>query len=315
MSASLKELLKKNRDRQAFRAEGNASEDFREVPVVPPLPVEKPIQQMNGKPDQCFVIIPDVHSYQRDKKAFELTMRSLPLLQEAYNVTKFIQLGDLLECGMLSTHPIASVYDRAPEYEEEVDWAVNDFWKPAMRALPNANFDALLGNHEDRLNRWLAAKIGNSHLATQIYNEMLPIELYQDLGIHVTPHGREDVKEGVLPIFNNLVCIHGWSIAKNASQAHLNYVAGGSSIIFGHTHRMQSDVRRNPLTDEYMRSYSFGSLAKVSMKWHQGRPMDHTLGFGLVFTYGNQYVIRTQEILIDGDKRTLFLHTGDVLEA
>lgn len=315
MSASLKELLKKNRDRKEFRDAGNASEDYREVPVVPSLPPEKPFQKTLGKPDQCFVIIPDVHSYQRDKKAVHLVMQALPILNEAYNVTKFIQLGDLLECGMLSTHPIMSTYDRAPEYEEEVDWAVNEFWKPSIKAFPNANFYALLGNHEDRLNKWLANKIGNSHLATQIYNEMLPIELYQDMGIHVTPHGREDVKEGILPIFKNLVCIHGWSIAKNASKAHLDQVAGGSSIIFGHTHRMQSDVRRNPITDEYIRSYSFGSLAKVYMKWHNGRPMDHTLGFGLVFTYGDHFVVRNQEILMNGEGRTLFLQTGDVLTA
>ena len=307
MSASFKELLKRHTERGQFMAAGNSINDFQELIQPKALPKEKPLNNNSGEPDQCFIIIPDVHSYERDKKAFNLLMKALPKLHERYNVTKVVQLGDLLECGMLSSHPMARLEERIPEYSEEVKWALNDFWHPAMKACPNANFYALLGNHEDRLNRWLSTRMGKSELAIQIYNDYLPIRLYEELGIHVTPYGREGVEEGILELFPGLICIHGWSFAKNASKAHLDAVNGGHSVLFGHTHRMQSDVRRDPVNNRYVRAHSFGSLAKVAMKWHGGKPTEHTLGFGLVFTYGNHFAVRQQEIFMEGDKRVLFL--------
>lgn len=314
MSVALKELLRKNRERKNFVEQGNSFNEFPELEPKKPVPKEKPLKHKSGEPDQCFVIIPDVHSYERDKKAFNLCMKALKLLNERYNVTKVVQLGDLLEVGMFSSHPSSTVAENIPTYSEEIEWAINDFWKPAMKACPNANMYALIGNHEDRLNKWVVDRLGKNELAVQIYNDYMPIKLYEDLGIHVTPYGREDIGEGVLELFPGLYCIHGWSIAKNAPKAHLDTIAGCQSLIFGHTHRMQSDVRRNPLSNKYMRSNSFGSLAKVAMKWHRGRPMDHTLGFGLVFTYGEEFTIRTQEIFMNGNKRTLFLEGCGVIE-
>ncbi len=314
MSAAVKDMLKRNRERKAFVEAGNNINDFRDASLVQPLPDNKPLNTTKGQPDQCFIIIPDVHSYDRDKVAYDLMMESLPILNKDFNVTKFVQLGDLLECRSLSSHPTSNVLEPTPEYTEEIAWSVEEFWKPAMKACPDANFYSLMGNHEERLNKWLAARLGRSDMSIQIYNDFLPTKLYESMGIHVTPHGREDVNEGVLELFPGLVCVHGWSTAQNAPKAHLAKLMGGRSMLFGHTHRMQSDVQRDPLTNDYIRSYSFGSLAKVSMHWHRGQPMNHTLGFGLVFTYGDKFFVRTIDILMDGDKRYLMLPNGQVLE-
>jgi hypothetical protein len=314
MSTALKDILKRNRDRKSFVAAGNDVNDFRETPPVQELPKPKALNTKAGEPDQCFVMIPDVHSFDRDKVAFDLMMEALPILNEDFNVTKFVQLGDLLECRSISSHPASNVLEPVPQYTEEISWAVEEFWKPAINALPNANFYSLMGNHEERLNKWVAAKIGRSDLAVQIYNDFMPTKLYEEMGIHVTAHGRADINEGVLELFPGLVCVHGWSTAVNAPKAHLAKLMGGRSMLFGHTHRMQSDVQRDPLTNDYIRSYSFGSLAQVSMHWHRGQPMNHTLGFGLVFTHGDKFFVKTVDILMDGDKRILMLPNGQVLE-
>jgi len=314
MSKSLRDSLKKARDKKTFTEQGNDSYSFNELIPVDNLPKDKPIEHVKGKCDQCFILVPDVHSYQRDVPAFDLFMKALPILNKSYNVTKFVQLGDLLECGEFSSHPITSVYERIPNYIEEVDWALNHFWKPAMDELTNANFYALIGNHEDRINKWLGHRLGSNPLATQIYNDYMPMDLYKGMGIHVTPHGREDVREGILELFPNLYCIHGWSIAKNAAKAHIDIITGAHSIVFGHTHRAQSDIRRNPVSNEYIRSSSFGSLAKTAMLWHNGKPTDHTLGFGVVFTYGKHFVVQHIPITMDGNKRIMILPNGEVLE-
>lgn len=314
MSKSLKDCLKKSRDKKVYVSEGNDPNSFNELSLSDPLPKDIPITHVSGQYDQCFLLVPDVHSYQRDIAAFNLFMKALPVINKSYNVTKFVQLGDLLECGEFSSHPVTSVYERIPDYIEEVDWALNEFWKPAMNEFTNTNFYALIGNHEDRVNKWLANRLGSNPLATQIYNDYLPLDLYKSMGIHVTPHGREDVRDGILELFPNLYCIHGWSIAKNAAKAHVDIIAGAQSIVFGHTHRAQSDIRRNPISNEYIRSSSFGSLAKTSMIWHSGKPTDHTLGFGMVFTYGKHFVVQHIPIIMDGAKRILILPNGQALE-
>ena len=214
MSSGLKGLLEKHMERKAFKSNSKTkNETFREEKQIKQLPKEKTIKHKSDEHDQCFILIPDVHSYMRDKKAFYLCMKSLPILNKSYNITKVVQLGDLLECGIMSSHPVSSVFERVPEYSEEIEWAIDDFWKPAMKACPNANFYALLGNHENRLNKKIAKEImkgagfGND-MAIHIYNELLPTDLYEELGVHVLPYGNEAITEGVLQLTPKLIAKH-----------------------------------------------------------------------------------------------------------
>lgn len=317
----LKEMLQKNRERMEFLASGNAIEDFREERLVKPLPVEKPINATKGVQDEAFILIPDIHSYQRDKKAYDAMMESLPHLAKLYNVTKFVQLGDLLEVGEASTHPKTSVFDRVPKYLDEVSWAINDFWKPAMKACPDANFYALMGNHENRWDKKIAKEILAKRLVTQeyaqqMYADHMPTDLYEELGIHVTPYGNEAVGEGILELIpNRLIAVHGWSFSKHSSATHLTQVQGAYSVVYGHTHRAQSHVVRNPVTRRRVEAWSFGALAKPEMKWHNGNPNDHVLGFGLVNVHGSEFNIQCLSIEIDkdSDSRTLILPDGKVI--
>jgi hypothetical protein len=319
MASGVKKLLEKHMERKAFKASGKAkTEKFREEKVIKPLPQEKVSKRKSDEHDQCFILIPDVHSYMRDKKAFDLCMKALPILNKAYNVTKVVQMGDLLECGSMSSHPASSVFERVPEYAEEIEWAIEDFWKPAMKSCPNANFYSLLGNHENRLNKKIAKDImkgagfGND-LAIHIYNELLPTDVYEELGVHVLPYGNESVTEGVLQLTPKLLCIHGWSISKNSAKVHLEMISGGYSIVHAHTHRSQHYTNRNPITSESVSAWSFGSLAKTEMGWHGGQPTNHVLGFGLVFVHGDDFVIQEVPIKMVGESRKAILPNGVVL--
>jgi predicted phosphodiesterase len=319
MASGLKGLLQKHIERKNHSKSINAnSAPFREEKVIKALPKEKSINKQSDEHDQCFILIPDVHSYMRDKKAFNLCMKSLPILAKSYNVTKFVQMGDLLECGIMSGHPATSVFEKVPEYSEEVQWAIDEFWKPAMKSCPNANFYALLGNHENRLNKKIAkdvmkgASLG-SEIAIQIYNDLLPTDVYEELGIHVLPYGNESVTEGILQLTPKLICLHGWSTAKSASKVHLDLLSGGYSVVHGHTHRSQHYTNRNPMTGENVQAWSFGSLAKTEMGWHGGQPTNHVLGFGIVFVHGEDFTIQELSIAAKGSSRKLILPNGVVL--
>jgi len=314
MSQSLKRMLEKNRNRKEILEEN--LHDIYDVGLISSrLPREKPLNKNPGEADQCFIIVTDIHSYERDKKAYELCMESLPILNKMYNVTKVVQLGDLLEGGALKPHPVRNVYDKTPEYAEELEWAVNDFWKPAMKACPKANFYALFGNHEDWINKWLAQRLGASDLSQSMFEEYSPRNLYEDLGIHVTPYGNEDPRAGILTLFPGLVCIHGWSCSVNAAKTHLDKLMGANSIIFGHIHRKQEYTRRNPITNDSVGSWSFGALAKTNLLYQRGMPCDHVLGFGIVLTHKDSFQIVPLEIKITASgRRKLMLPTGQILE-
>lgn len=320
MKSGLKAMLQKNRERMEFLAAGNAIEDFREERLVKPLPKSKPVNTNDDHEDEVFIIIPDIHSYQRDKKAFNAMMKALPHLAKIYNVTKFVQLGDALEVGEASTHPKSSIYERVPSYLDEITWVVDDFWKPAMRACPDANFYALMGNHENRWDKKIAKQLMAKNLITQdyaqqMYQEYMPTDIYEDMGIHVTPYGNESVGEGILELIpKKLLAIHGWSFSKHSSATHLGQLQGAYSIVYGHTHRDQSHTVRNPVTRARVQAYSFGAIAKPEMKWHGGNPNDHVLGFGLVNVYGENFNMHSLAIHIgEDDSRTLILPDGKVI--
>lgn len=269
--------------------------------------------------DQCFIIIPDVHSYERDKAAYEVAMESMKVLNDTYNVTKVVQLGDLLECGEMSKHPPSHLKEQIPSYLDELKWGVDDFWSRAAEYCPGAELHALLGNHEHRVNNWLLEKLGRSKISLDMYEDLSPTHLYQQMGINVIPYGNEDAIDGTLPLFApkgsnapSLVCVHGWSFSVNAAKAHLDKMMGATSVIFGHTHRIQSHIRRNPMTNANVGSWNLGALAKTNLFYQKGIPCDHALAFGVVFTYGDSFEVVTLPILGNKTKHVI-LPNGAVL--
>jgi len=312
MDNSMRKFLEKNKKKFVNTS---TKEYKRNIPRAKTLPKAKPLNTKSSEIDQCFVILPDVHSYQRDKKAYDLCLAALPIINKQYPVTKVVQLGDLLEGGELSSHPVTNVYDQTPSYADELEWAVEEFWNPVLAAFPKANHYALLGNHEDWINKWLAKRLGACDLSQSMFDEYSPKNLYEDMGIHVTPYGNEDISEGVLELFPKLLCVHGWSFAMNAAKAHLDRVMGGNSLIFGHTHRTQSYVKRNPIGNESVGAWSFGALAKNNLLYQKGIPCDHTLGFGLVLTHNDSFQVLPIQINIRSNGgRKLMLPTGTVIQ-
>lgn len=265
---------------------------------------------------ETFIIIPDVHSYARAPGPYELCMESLKVLNDTYNVTKVVQLGDLLECGELSGHKPSNVYEKIPPYHVEVQWAIDDFWKRVFSSCPQAEKVHLMGNHEARLHRYLIEKFGNpNELVQGVFEGMLYTEIFEDMGIKVVPYGNENPTDGMYDLTPDLKCVHGWSTAMNAAKAHLDRTMGAKSIIFGHIHRIQSYVRCNPDNGASVGAWSFGALAKNNMFYQRGQPNEHTNGFGIVHSDGKRFNVITIPILKDGGDDVVFLPNGEVLRA
>lgn len=261
---------------------------------------------------QTILVIPDVHSYERSESAYELCMAAAEELAATTNLTQIIQLGDLLECGSLSRHGASSVRERIPTYEEEVEWAVCDFWGRLKNIAPKAKLVQLFGNHEDRLHKYILNNMNLTpgRMSESIYNSLTPTEIYQKMGIEVVPYGGENPRDGMYEITPELYCIHGWSFAAQAAKVHLDKMFGNASIIFGHTHRIQSYVKGNHFKGGAIGAWSFGSIAKNNMPYHKGQPNDHANGFGIVQTDGHYFNVIPVHILRDNGDDIVVLPTN-----
>lgn len=241
--------------------------------------------------DGCFIIIPDVHSYERDVQAYEIAMEAIKVISDDYPVKKFVQLGDLMECGEMSSHPPSHVNEIIPPYADEVDWAVNDFWARVMKSCPkDTSFHALLGNHEHRVSKKLLDRLGRGDTTRSLYEHLMPTDIYKNMGIDVTQYGTEDERDGMLDLFPELVCVHGWSFSENAAAVHASKI-GNKSILFGHIHRAQQATRRLAGTNQLIVAQSFGALAKNNLYFQKAVPTNHSLGMGMVLTCRDSFSI------------------------
>jgi hypothetical protein len=195
---------------------------------------------------------------------------------------------------------------------EEVEWAVCDFWGRLKQIAPKAKLVQLYGNHEDRLHNHLLKNMNMKPgmMAQSIFESLTPTEIYNRMGVHVVPYGGENPGDGMYKITERLYCVHGWSYATHAAKVHLDRMFGDSSVIFGHTHRIQSYIKGDHMHGGAIGAWSFGSLAKNNMMYQKGQPNDHANGFGIVQTDGNYFNVIPVHILNDRGDDIVVLPTN-----
>jgi len=266
---------------------------------------------------EVAIIVPDVHSYARDVASYELCMEAIKVISDSYNTTSVVQLGDLMEGGSLSAHPHSSVYENIPSFDQEVEWAINDFWGRVMKHSPDSKYIQLWGNHEDRMNKFLLKAFRKpDRMSRSIYESLMPNDIFTKMGIEVVPYGNEKPTDGTYELIkDSLYCTHGWSFSTNAAKAHLDKTMGAHSIIFGHTHRIQSYIRNEAIKDKQVGAWSFGALAKNNMFYQKGAPNDHANGFGIVMIDKNGEFFSPIQIpvLRDGKDKVVVLPNQDTL--
>ena len=222
-------------------------------------------------------VIPDTHFPNENKQAVAVTKRALARLKPSRTVV----LGDMLDCGTFSPHIAKSLKElRQSNFLEEEIRPANEFLDFIQKHTKDETA-FIEGNHENFCERWA---ITHGEGAKSVYDAISP--KYQ------LSKGRSDWKWvpyikkadpgfSYYEITKNLVAVHGWSFAKNAASVHLDR-AKGHSVVFGHTHRQQSDASRNPFTKERSVSFSVGCLSELQPTYMHS-PNDWIHGFGLIY--------------------------------
>lgn len=170
------------------------------------------------------LIIPDCHIPFEDKKAYELMLKCADDVQP----DEVVILGDYADFFNVTAHP--KELDISTDLIDEVD-AVQARLMELRAMFPKAKIVYIQGNHEFRLERYIRDKARELFGVVTI-DTLLNLKA---LNIHHVPYGPNQ-KYHVLG--SKLIARHE-PISGGTHVAHGTVVKALSSVIFGHTHRLQ----------------------------------------------------------------------------
>jgi metallophosphoesterase superfamily enzyme len=226
---------------------------YEEVTGVALDPVIKPVQVKGAKgpsgekiPNSYNMIVwGDVHFPYQDDKALDILYQ----ITEEVKPEVLVCLGDVFDFAMLSSH-------REPELEDDIDFqttlnlGAQHLAKMVELAEPSEAY-FIQGNHEDRWDRLLLetrrdVRMRQLMRIPSIRKSLTFSEVvgFEKLGYKYTGYTSTTAGQHQAEIFNGrMVIVHGDISNKWACRTMLDRY--GTSVIFGHSHRIQNFTRRD----------------------------------------------------------------------
>lgn len=229
---------------------------------------------------RLVMVLPDLHIPHHDEKALACVLKAYQVLRP----DEVVVLGDWLDCEQFSSHGVKTIVEmRAHRFIEDELEPCNAVLDKLQKYKNKLTY--IEGNHEQRIERW-AANWGQ-RLGPDLYKLMSPRKLIGEGRSNFTwvPYSGHLSHYEITPALEKssaLWAIHGWSHAKAAARIHLQK-AVSVSVVFGHTHRVQSETIRNPTNGHYLTGWSPGCLSKLQPLYQLGNPTAWGHGFSLVY--------------------------------
>lgn len=222
---------------------------------------------------RLYLVIPDIHWPKHDPAAVACVLA----VARALKPHTAVLLGDCLEVDQFSSHGRKSLSeDCARSWTGDMESFDRDFLRPLRRCTRKRVY--IEGNHEYRVER---AAI-DSPAIRSVLDTISPRVYFGKRDRDLTWVPYQAPVMGHYEITPSLWCVHGWSHAKNAAAAHLARCTS-FSIIHGHTHRKQSDSKRDPATGRLLYASSPGFLGILQPIWKGADPTNWSQGFSLVY--------------------------------
>ena len=218
---------------------------------------------------KTFIAWGDVHIPNHNEVAVNTLLKVHKAIQPNYSVC----MGDLLDCSQFSAH--APTYgDKETFFCEDLNYANRLI--DSIQDTVKERTVVLGGNHEYRIERWAAA----SKEGRAVYNMVCPrINLSRNRSkFTYISYGGNNGSYPHYKLGSRIICVHGWSYAKNATATHLT-IAQGKSVLHGHTHRAQHEIRQNIWGKGSNTGMSTGCLSEKIPTYGTGTPVEWVNGF------------------------------------
>jgi len=235
-----------------------------------------------------ILILPDAHYPHHDPEVMAVVEAAVAVL----NPDEIVVLGDWLDAENFSGHPRLALEEQRFSYLADEVAPCNDM----LDKLQGANYSRRLvyigGNHEDRVERFLANQGGGP--AEDLFKLASPQRcLTYRVGKNGEPGDTRRRNFTYIPyrgsgtlahykITPNLIAIHGWSFAQNFNVVNQR-AEPGLSIVCGHVHRRDVHYARSSVEGVERRYWSPGCLCKLQPLYMASTPHDWVHGFSIVY--------------------------------
>lgn len=222
---------------------------------------------------KTFIAWGDVHVPNHNEIAMETLLAVHNHVKPHYSIC----MGDMLDLSQFSTHP-PTFGARDTTYDDDLS-TVNGYLDQVQKTVKDRTI-FLEGNHSYRIERWAGA----SKEGKALFNMVSPrINISRDRKKFT--YIRYGGNQGKYPHYKlgpRIICVHGWSYAKTATANHLT-MAQGKSIIHGHTHRAQHEIRQSMWGKGASIGMSTGCLCEKIPTYGTGSPVEWVNGFVMGF--------------------------------
>lgn len=259
------------------------------------IPVGQP-----KKPGRSYVrvIIPDTHGAHLDSRAARAFLEDLEHLKPA----QIVRLGDHIDCGgfLAQHHTLGFVPETSYSFEEDVAAAIT-FLDETQRRAPGAEDWYIVGNHEQRIEKWIIKETLRHPKDSKYLFDMFGCENVLSLkerGIRVVKRDKcynGLRKRGTLKL-GKCLFHHGTRVGKYAAVRNADDV--GTNIVFGHTHRIATHIRET--ANGTIGSWSFGCLCGLHPLYGDTGTSDWAHGYGIQVVMKSGRFMTIQVPIING---------------
>jgi len=229
---------------------------------------------------------PDIHFPDQDPEALAVAEAA----QREFKPDNVIVGNDMLNCTPFARHPKQTIEQGliADFKETELDPA-NAFIDRVQKYTDFTYFQE--GNHDAWLERWTVG-IGNSAVALHSLTSVrVNLSRGRDNFKYVRQVSDPQDRNSAIMLHPKLICVHGWAATKYAAGWHREK-SPLQSVIFNHTHRMQSDTLTYPTADMPTTAMSAGCLCKKQpMYGITGSPTGWTHGFWVAYVGSRDFTM------------------------
>lgn len=247
-----------------------------------PHSISKPTKAIQVNGANRVLIMSDMHIPYHDKNSIEAAVK----FGRAFKPNIIHLNGDIADFYVISRH------DKDPRREmvQELD-AVRQFLYWLRKAFPKAQILYKIGNHEDRMERFL---VKNAPVFLGVPDfEVAEILKFRDMGIELVK-SLQLVRFGKLPVYHGHELPQGMSSPVNPARGLWMRVQ--ETCVAGHWHRVSEHTEKTGISDKISSCWSLGCLC--DMKPDYASVNRWSAGFATVETdKGGEFEFHNKKII------------------